>query len=47
MFFNPEFIVKVTQENDFIYLDSNELNISYNLDKSDMYGSSLGDIVFG
>ena len=41
--FTPEFIAKVTQENDFIYLDSNELNISYNLDKSDMYGSSLGD----
>ena len=41
--FTPSFIAKVTQENDFIYLDSNELNISYNLDKSDMYGSSLGD----
>ena len=41
--FTPEFIAKVTQENDFIYLDSNELNISYNLDKSDLYGSSLGD----
>lgn len=40
---NPEFIDKISQENDFIYLDSNELNISYNLDKSDMYESSLGD----
>ena len=41
--FTPEFITKISEENDFIYLDSNELNISFNLDKSDMYGSSLGD----
>ena len=41
--FTADFITKVSQENEFIYLNSNELNISYNLDKSDMYGSSLGD----
>jgi hypothetical protein len=41
--FTADFITKVSQENEFIYLDSNELNISYNLDKGDMYGSPLGD----
>ena len=41
--FTAEFIAKVSQENEFIYLNSNELNISYNLDKGDMYGSPLGD----
>ena len=34
--FTAEFIAKVSQENEFIYLNSNELNISYNLDKGDM-----------
>jgi hypothetical protein len=41
--FSKEFMEKSTQENEFIYFDSNELNISYNLDINDMHGSILGD----
>ncbi len=41
--FSSEFLEKVTQENDFIYLDKNELNISSNLDLAEMYGSPLGN----
>ena len=41
--FSSGFLEKVTQENDFIYLDKNELNISSNLDLGDMYGSPFGN----
>jgi hypothetical protein len=41
--FSSEFLEKVTQENEFIYLDSNELNISSNLDLAEMYGSPFGN----
>jgi hypothetical protein len=34
---------KIIEENDFIYLHDNVLEISYNLDKSDMYGSPFGE----
>ena len=41
--FSSGFLEKVTQENGFIYLDKNELNISSNLDLRDMYGSPFGN----
>lgn len=41
--FSSEFLEKVTQENEFIYLDNNELNISSNLDLGEMYGSPFGN----
>jgi hypothetical protein len=40
---SEDLFVKISSENDFVYLENNILNISYNLDVSDMYGSSLGE----
>lgn len=40
---NPTVLEKITIENEFIYLHENVLEISYNLDKSDMYGSPFGE----
>lgn len=40
---NPTILEKIREENEFIYLHDNVLEISYNLDKSDMYGSPFGD----
>jgi hypothetical protein len=39
----PTLFEKITEENEFIYLHDNVLEISYNLDKSDMYGSPFGE----
>ena len=41
--FSSQFLEKITQENEFIYLDKNELNISSNLDIESMYGSPFGE----
>jgi len=40
---NPEVLEKITIENEFIYLHENNLEISYNLDVSDMDDSPFGD----
>ena len=40
---NPTILEKIREENEFIYLHDNLLEISHNLDKSDMYGSPFGE----
>lgn len=39
----PQILEKITIENEFIYLHDNNLEISYNLDVSNMYDSPFGD----
>lgn len=39
----PNVLEKITIHNEFIYIHDNNLQIGYNLDKSDMYGSPFGD----
>lgn len=40
---NQIVLEKITEENEFIYLHDNALEISYNLDKTEMYGSPFGE----
>jgi hypothetical protein len=40
---NPSVLEKILEENEFIYLHDNVLEISYDLDKSNMYGSPFGE----
>jgi hypothetical protein len=40
---SKDLLEKISVENDFVYLENNILSVSYNLDVSDMYGSSIGD----
>ena len=41
--FSTDFLEKVKQENEFIYLNMNRLNISFDLDVSNLYKSIWGE----